>query len=365
MQLAASQLQNHLQKGLKSLYVLHGDEPLLQQEALDTIRATARTQGYTERTVHTVAGARFDWSEVLAAGGSLSLFADKQIVEVRIPSGKPGKEGGVALQQLAESTQGNNVVLTLVLLPRLDKASKSTAWFSALENYGVTLAIEPVQRQALPQWIAQRLSVQGQRVQAGEVGQRTLQFFADRVEGNLLAAHQEIQKLLLLYPPSLENDGVLSFEQVESAVANVARYDVFKLSEAVLGGHALRVQRMLDGLQAEGEAEVLVHYALSEDIRALKRVKDAVIQGRPLPMALREQRIWGPREHLFERVLPRLSDASLSQLLHAAHLVDGIVKGIKHPDWPDTGWQALHQLAQEFCELSAAAPVVRSRRVAA
>src|SRR3954454_39709 len=127
MQLAAGQLSPHLQKGLKSLYTLHGDEPLLVQEAADAIRAVARTQGYTERTVHTVAGAHFDWSEVLAAGGSLSLFADKQIVEIRIPSGKPGKEGSAALQQMAESAAGNDSTLTLVLLPKLDFQTKKGA----------------------------------------------------------------------------------------------------------------------------------------------------------------------------------------------------------------------------------------------
>ena len=353
MQLAANQLVHHLQRGLKSLYTLHGDEPLLQQEALDAIRATARQQGYTERTSHTVAGAHFDWSEVLAAGGSLSLFADKQIVEIRIPSGKPGKDGSTALQQLAEMAQGNDSTLTVVMLPRMDKMSKSSAWFAALESFGVTLQVDPVERAVLPQWIAQRLAVQAQRVAAGEEGQRTLQFFADRVEGNLLAAHQEIQKLGLLYPVDGAGGGVLGFEQVESAVLNVARYDVFKLSEAVLAGQSLRVQRMLDGLQAEGEAEVLVHYTLSEDIRALKRVKDAIAQGRPLPMALREQRIWGPRERLFERVLPRLSDTALSQLLQSAHVVDGIVKGLKQPDWPASGWQALHRLALQLCALCA------------
>ena len=356
MQLAANQLGNHLQRGLKSLYTVHGDEPLLQQEALDAIRAIARSQGYTERTSHTVAGAHFDWSEVLAAGGSLSLFADKQIVEIRIPSGKPGKDGSVALQQLAEMSRDNDATLTIVLLPRLDKMTKSSAWFAALESFGVALQVEPVERQALPQWIAQRLSAQGQAVEPGEAGQRTLQFFADRVEGNLLAAHQEIQKLGLLFPAIGAASTVLTFDQVEGAVLNVARYDVFKLSEAVLGGQAVRVQRMLDGLKAEGEAEVLVHYTLSEDIRALKRVKDAMGQGRPLPMALREQRIWGNKERLFERVLPRLSDVALSQLLQSAHQVDGIVKGLKQPDWPANGWQALHRLALQLCALCAAAP---------
>ena len=344
MQLAAAQLANHLQKGVRPLYTLHGDEPLLQQEAADAIRAAARAQGYTERTVHTVAGAHFDWSAVLAAGSSLSLFADKQIVEVRIPSGKPGKDGSAALQQLAEGAAGNDSTLTLVLLPRLDKQTKSGAWFTALDGAGATVQIDSIERAALPQWIAQRLAAQGQRVMPGEEGQRALAFFADRVEGNLLAAHQEISKLALLYPA-----GELSVEQIEAAVLNVARYDVFKLSEAVLGGQRARVQRMLDGLRAEGEAEVLVHYTLAEGIRALKRVKDAMQAGRPLPMALREQRVWGVRERLFERVLPRLTEGQLAHLLHAAHQVDGIVKGLKSPGWPADPWQALHRLAQSLC----------------
>jgi DNA polymerase-3 subunit delta len=360
MQLAASQLTPHLQKGLRSLYTVHGDEPLLVQEAADAIRAVARTQGYTERTVHTVAGAHFDWSEVLAAGGSLSLFADRQIVEIRIPSGKPGKEGSPALQQLAASAQGNDSTLTIVLLPRLDKMTRGGASFGALDANGVTIQVEPVERNALPQWIAQRLQQQGQRVAAGQEGQRTLQFFADRVEGNLLAAHQEIQKLALLYP-----EGELGFDNVESAVLNVARYDVFKLSEAVLGGQAARVQRMLDGLQAEGEAEVLVHYTLAEDIRALKRVKDAMAAGRPLPMALREQRVWGLKERLFERVLPRLTMTMLDNLLHSAHLVDGIVKGLKVPDWPTDGWQALHRLALTLCRECAVQPSAPPRKMGA
>ena len=343
MQLGLNQLQAHLGKGLRSLYTLHGDEPLQQQEAADAIRAAARARGYSERSSHTVAGAHFDWSAVLAAGGSLSLFADKQILEIRIPSGKPGKDGSQALQQLAESAQGNDSTLTLVMLPRLDKATKTGAWFSALDAHGVTLQIDPIERAALPPWIAQRLAAQGQRVAAGEEGQRTLQFFADRVEGNLLAAHQEIQKLALLFPA-----GELHGEQIEQAVLNVARYDVFKLSDAVLSGQLARVQRMLDGLQAEGVAEVLVHWALAEDIRALKRVKDAIAGGRPLPMALREQRIWGAKERFFERIVPRLNDLAAAQLLQSAHTVDGIVKGLKAPGWPQDGWQALRRLAFEM-----------------
>ena len=334
MQLAAAQLPAHVQKGLRSLYTLHGDEPLLIQEAGDALRAAGRAQGFTERTVHTVAGAHFDWSEVLAAGGSLSLFAERQIVEIRILSGKPGKDGSVAIQQLAESARDNDSTLLLFVLPRLDKATRTSAWFVALENAGVTISIDPVERAALPHWIAQRLQRQRQRVTSGEEGQRTLQFFADRVEGNLLAAHQEVQKLALLYP-----EGELSFEQVENAVLNA--------------------QRMLDGLRAEGEAEVLVHFTLAEDIRALKRVKDAMNAGRPLPLALREERVWGPRERLFERVLPRLSDRQMAQWLQDAHVVDGIVKGLKQPDWPASGWQALHRLALDVCRACMTGPAAR------
>jgi len=348
MNLAPGQLQEHLKRGIKSLYTLHGDEPLLVQEFADSLRAHARAQGYTERTVHTVQGAHFDWSEVLASGGSLSLFADKQIVEIRIPSGKPGKDGSVALQHIAERAQGDDSTLTLIMLPRLDSMTTKGAWFGALESYGATVKFEPIARGMLPQWISQRLQAQGQRVAAGEEGQRTLQFFSDRVEGNLLAAHQEIQKLGLLY--GTVDGGILSFEQVENAVLNVARYDVFKLSEAVLGGHTVRVARMLDGLQAEGESEVLVHWAISEDIRSMKRVKDAINAGRPMPMALRENRIWGVKEKLYERVLPGITDTTLANLLTAAHKVDGIVKGLKQPDWPASGWQALHRLAGLVCE---------------
>ncbi len=348
MQVPASQLAAQLQRGLKPLYTVHGDDPLLAQEAADAIRAAARAQGHTERTVFTVAGAHFDWSAVLAAGGSLSLFADRQLVEVRIPSGKPGKEGSTVLQQIAAAAVGQDSTLTLVLLPRLDAATLKSAWFAALDANGVTVRVEPVERAQLPAWIAQRLRLQGQHVAAGEVGQRALAFVADRVEGNLLAAHQEIQKLGLLYPP-----GELDFEQIEGAVLNVARYDPFKLAEAVLDGQAARAQRMLDGLQAEGEAPVLVHWALAEDIRALWRVKTATESGRPLPMALREQRVWGPREKRFERVLPRLTLAQTADWVQDAHRVDGIVKGLRHADWPREPWSALHRLALQVCRACA------------
>jgi len=242
-------------------------------------------------------------------------------------------------------------VVTLVHLPRLDRQQQSGAWFTALDGAGVSIRIDTIVRTALPQWIGQRLAAQGQRVCSGDEGQRALAFFADRVEGNLLAAHQEIQKLALLYPR-----GELSFEQIESAVLNVARYDVFKLGEAVLAGQVARSLRMLDGLQAEGEAPVLVHWTLAEDIRALKRVKVAMAAGKPPPMALREARVWGAKERLFERAVALLGDTTLAELLHSAQVCDGLVKGLRHPDWPLDAWQGLRRLVLMTAQSTAAGP---------
>ena len=277
----------------------------------------------------------------------MSLFAERQLIEIRIPGGKPGKDGSEALQRYCDGLSDD--VLTIVHLPKLDRQQQQSAWFTALDTAGVTVRVDPIERRALPQWIAQRLAMQGQRVEDGEAGQQTLAFFSDRVEGNLLAAHQELQKLALPYPA-----GTLSFEQVESAVLNVARYDVFKLGEAVLAGQTARVLRMLDGLRAEGEAAVLVHWTLAEDIRALKRARDALDAGRPMPLALREARAWGAKERLFERALPLLPAHALAALLEAAQVCDGLVKGLRHPDWPAEPWDALKRLVLMLAQHTAA-----------
>ena len=354
MQIRADQLAAHLQKGLRPIYTVWGDEPLLAQEAGDVIRAAARASGCSERQVHTVAGAHFDWSGLLGASMAMSLFSERQLIEIRIPSGKPGKDGSDALQRYCDSLADD--VVTLVQLPKLDRTQQGSAWFTALDAAGITVRVDPIDRKALPQWIAQRLAQQGQRVVGGEDGQRTLAFFADRIEGNLLAAHQEIQKLGLLYPA-----GELGYGQIESAVLNVARYDVFKLGEAVLAGQVARALRMLDGLQAEGEAAVLVHWTLTEDIRALKRVKDAVAAGKPLPMALREGRVWGAKERLFERVVPMLTDHTVAHLLDAAQVCDGLVKGLKHPDWPHDPWDGLRRLVLMLVQHTSAVPAAGAR----
>lgn len=357
MNLKPESLAAALAKGLSPIYTIHGDEPLLAQEAGDLVRRAAHEAGFTERSVFTVSGARFDWSEVLADAGAMSLFASRRMIEIRIPGGKPGKEGSQALQSYCEHL-GDDVV-TLVTLPRLDRTQLSSAWFAALDGAGVSVRVDPVERRALPAWIARRMAANGQHVADGEEGERTLAFFADRIEGNLLAAHQEITKLALLYPA-----GPLAFEQVESAVLNVARYDVFKLGEAVLAGQTARALRMLEGLQAEGEAAVLVHWTLAEDIRAMRRVKDGLAAGRPMPMALREARVWGLKERIFERLVPALPDHTLASLLEAAHVCDGIVKGLRDPGWPVDAWQALRRLVLMMVQSTSAVGARQSNRLA-
>ncbi|HET9820885.1 MAG TPA: DNA polymerase III subunit delta [Burkholderiaceae bacterium] len=370
MNVKPEQLAAHLARGVQPLYTVHGDEPLLAQEAGDAIRAAARGAGYGERKVFTVGNAaHFDWGAFLGAAQAMSLFAERQLIELRIPNGKPGKEGSEALQRYCESLSPD--VVTLIHLPKLDWQQAKSGWFGALDQHGVMVKVDAVERRELPAWIARRLAAQGQRVAEGEEGQRTLAFFADRVEGNLLAAHQELQKLALLYPPAPSGrpqgddlggpQVVLGFDQVEAAVLNVARYDVFKLGEAVLAGQVGRALRMLEGLEAEGEAPVLVHWTLAEDLRALKRIKDATGEGKPLPLALREARVWGVKERLFERVLPTLADHQLAHLIQAASVCDGVIKGLKHPEWPLDAWSALKRLVLLVLQSVAATPAMSGR----
>lgn len=338
MTLRADQLAAHVQRhGLMALYVLTGDEPLQQQEAGDLLRAAARQAGFSERQTFTLSGAHQDWSSVLGAAHSMGLFAEQQLIEIRLPGGKPSKPGVTALQQYA-SQLGDGLV-TLIYLPRLDRQQQQSDWFKALEGVGVVVHCDPLERHQLPAWIAQRLAAQGQHLPPGEEGQHAMAFFADRVEGNLLAAHQELQKLALLHPP-----GVLRFEDIQSAVLNVARFSLPQLSTAVLSGATGRALRVLDGLLAEGESLVLIHWTLAEDVRVLKRCTQAMASGRPVPVALREARVWGERERLFERVLPGLEEVRLLPLIYAAQVCDGLIKGLRHPDWPGDAHDGLRRL---------------------
>ncbi|MCD0501792.1 DNA polymerase III subunit delta, partial [Bordetella petrii] len=264
--LDAERLADHLQRAgqrLAPLYTLSGDEPLLVTEAIDAIRAAARAAGYTDRT-SLVMDARSDWSAVVAATQSVSLFGDRRVLEIKLPTGKPGKAGADTLARLAAqaAAQPDPDTLILVGLPRLDKATRDSKWAQALAQGGIMVDLPTIERGRLPAWIGARLARQNQRADNA-----TLQWMADKVEGNLLAAHQEIQKLGLLYP-----EGQLAAEDVERAVLNVARYDVFGLRDAMLAGDAPRTVRMISGLRAEGEALPLVLWAVGDEIRLLARV---------------------------------------------------------------------------------------------
>jgi DNA polymerase-3 subunit delta len=331
MQLRIDALDAHLAKPLAPLYIVASDEHLLALEAMDKIRKAARAQGFSEREVMTVERG-FKWGELLAANQSQSLFGDRKLIELRIPTGKPGKDGGQALQDYAASVSPDNV--TLISLPKLDWATQKAAWVNALQQAGVFIDIPLVERAQLPAWIGARLGAQQQ-----SADRQAVDFIADRVEGNLLAAHQEIQKLALLYP-----EGKLTFEQIQDAVLNVARYDVFKLNEAMLSGDVARLVRMVEGLKGEGEALPLVLWAMAEEIRLLLKLKAGIAQGKALGMLLKEYRIWGPRERLMEPALRRLSLSALEGALQEAAQIDKMVKGLRAKAFAGDAWDALLEL---------------------
>ena len=331
MQLRLDALDGHLNKSLSQLYVITSDEHLLALEAADKIRRTARAQGYSERDVLTVERS-FKWGELLAANQALSLFGDKKLIELRIPTGKPGKDGGAALQAYVKDLSPDN--LTLITLPKLDWQTQKAAWVGALQQAAVYIDIPQIERAQLPNWIGQRLAAQGQ-----SADRQSIDFIADRVEGNLLAAHQEIQKLALLHEP-----GKLTYEQVHDAVLNVARYDVFKLSEAMLMGDPARLVRMLEGLKGEGEALLLVLWAVSEEIRTLLKLKSGMAQGRPLGALLKEYRIWGPKERMMDPALRRISLATLASAMKDAAQVDKMIKGLRAKTYSGDAWDAMLQL---------------------
>ena len=339
MNLRPEQLTSQLDKPLGPLYVLHGNEPLLVLEAGDAIRAAARKQGYAEREV-LVAGQGFRWTDLQSAAGNLSLFGASKLVDLRIPNGKPGRDGGEALQRYARNP-GEGVV-TLISLPELDWAARKAAWFVALVDAGVAVELNAPERDRLPDWIAQRLARQQQKA-----GSDALAFIAEHVEGNLLAAHQEILKLGLLHPP-----GELNLAAIRDAVLNVARYNVDALRAALLDGDAARCARLLEGLRGEGEAPPLVLWALSSEIRTLAGLRQGVDAGQPLTALLKAERVFDERRRQgLQRALPRLGGGALNAaLLHAAR-IDRMIKGLAGGDL----WDEFTQLCLRLCRSTAPA----------
>jgi DNA polymerase-3 subunit delta len=333
MRLTSEQLQPHLARGLQPLYTVFGDEPLLALEAGDRIRAAARAQGYAEREV-LVADAGFRWNELAMAASSQSLFSARKLLEVRIPNGKPGTDGSAALQSFAERLPPDTV--TLVQLPGVDWRSQQSSWFEALDHSGVCVEARIVPRKALPQWLAGRLKAQNQHADA-----ETLAFIADRVEGNLMAAHQEVQKLALLFPP-----GKIAFEQVRDAVLDVARYDVFGLGEVMVEGDPLRYARTLEGLKGEGAAPPLALWVLTDEIRAIGKIAAGIATGKPIDRLIKEARIRGfAHQNVIRANCQRYTLPQVLEALRHACAIDQMVKGVVKGDV----WDELLQLGLRFC----------------
>jgi DNA polymerase-3 subunit delta len=331
MRISPDQLSQHLGRQLASLYTVFGDELLLTIEASDLIRAKARHAGYAEREIFAI-DHHFNWAELQQRSSSLSLFGDRRIMDLRIPSGKPGNKGSAVIEEYCRALPPDTV--TLVTLPRIDKQSSTAKWFKALEAAGVMVPVFPVERTRLPAWISQRLEMQGQSASSD-----TLRFLADKVEGNLLAAHQELKKLALLYPA-----GTLSFDQVKDAVLDVARYDVFKLSEAMIAGNTARYARVLEELRGEGTALPFIVFTLAGNIRSLIMIRRGLDSRRPLMQVMSQLRARADQQKAMESAVGRLDLEQLVAALLRTAKVDWISKGVAQGD----AWDELLQLGLQF-----------------
>lgn len=319
MKINANQLQGHLQKKLSPCYLVTGDEHLLVAEALDSIRAAAREQGFTSRDLH-IAATGFDWAQLCASSANLSLFATRRIVELRMPTGKPGRTGSQAIIDLAEQT-GSDLML-LVSGPKLDRNVQSSKWVKTLDAKGVSVPIWPVGARELPDWIATRMRLAGLHPGSGAIA-----LIADRVEGNLLAAGQEIEKLRLLL-----GEGKVSADDVSGAVANSSRFDVFKLVDAALAGDAKRALRILTGLRAEGVEPVVLVWSITRELRTLATLTDVIARGEDLAGGMQKARVWRNRQGLVRSCIGRHQHGDFHRLLKLASQADQAAKGQSRAD---------------------------------
>ncbi|MBE2260689.1 MAG: DNA polymerase III subunit delta [Rhodobacteraceae bacterium] len=319
MQLKGDQLAAHLERELKAVYLVYGEEPLLVIEAADAIRAAARRRGFDEREV-LAALAGFNWNDLHHAAGSMSLFGGRKLIDLRVPTGKPGRDGSAALQAYCARPAPDS--LLLVSMPEVDWRDEKAAWMTSLAAAGAVVKLVPPGLAELPAWLAGRLGRQQQSADAA-----SLRFIAERVEGNLLAAHQEILKLGALYP-----SGPLKPEQIRDAVLNVARYDLDGLREAMLAGDVVRLTRTLDGLQQEGEAPPLVLWAMTEEVRTLAQLNSGLEARQPLDVLLREARVWGVRQAPVRRALQRVDGRRARAALAQAARIDRMIKGLAAGD---------------------------------
>jgi DNA polymerase III subunit delta len=319
VKITTRQLEGHLKKGLGALYAIHGAEPLLALEAADRIREAARRDGCTEREIF-FAEPGVDWNRLAAAAANLSLFASKRLVELRIPTGKPGAEGGRAIEAWCEKLPGDAV--TLVLLPELEWQSLKTQWFAALERSGTVVEAKPVTRDELPEWLAGRLARQDQRASV-----ETLEWLAERVEGNLLAAKQEVEKLSLLLP-----SGEITLEAIRDAVTDVSRFERDTLVDAIHAGEASRIARAVASLEAEGEPLPLLLWTLAEELRLLMAIAAGQRPRRFLPP---------DRVEALNRTAKKHTAATFGRELLRAHRIDRMIKGVETGD----PWASVVELA--------------------
>lgn len=326
MKLSLEKLDAQLAQGLAPIYFFSGEEPLQLGEAADAVRRAAREQGFTEREVLD-AEKGFDWNSLLAAGNALSLFAERKLIDLRLPSGKPGKEGGAALVEYAERPPEDTVLL--ISSGKIDKRSQQAKWFKALDSVGVTLQVWPVETRDMPRWLGRRMQSRGLQADPAAVA-----MVAERVEGNLLAAAQEVEKLLLLY-----GEGSLSAEQVEAAVSDSARFDVFNLVDVALLGDIPRLIRMLEGLRGEGVEPILMLWALSREIRSLAEMAARMEQGQAPDRVMGQ--VWAKRKPAVQAGLRRHNSVRWQQMLRRAARLDRVVKGAA----AGNAWDELLQLS--------------------
>ncbi|MET0067276.1 MAG: DNA polymerase III subunit delta [Candidatus Thiodiazotropha sp.] len=329
MKLRNDQLGGHLKSALAPVYLLSGDEPLQMMEAADEIRRAAREQGYLEREVLD-AGSGFDWSALAQAAESLSLFGDRRVLELRLNSPKVGADGSKALVGYCERPAEDTVLL--VILPKLERAQTSSKWLQAIDRAGVFLQIWPIEGGRLAPWIEQRLRKAGLVPEPGVV-----EMLSDRVEGNLLAASQEIEKLLLLQGP-----GVITQAQLAQSVADSARFDVFGLLDTLLTGNAAKGLRMLSALKAEGVAAPVVLWGLSREIRALAEMAREVEQGQSPAQVMNRFRVWEKRKPLIQKALKSATSQRWQRLLIRCADTDLAIKGLSSAD----PWLGLRNIAQ-------------------
>lgn len=315
MRLRPEQLERDLQKQLLPIYLVSGDEPLLVQECTDRIRAAARAAGCTEREVLEVDGRSFDWNQLLSSAAALSLFAERKLIELRLPTGKPGAEGSKALVEYAQNCGEDNILM--IIAGKIDRQSTNSKWFKTLDQSGAIVQVWPVDARELPRWIERRVQGAGMTIDA-----EALQLLADRVEGNLLAAAQEIEKLRLL-----ATESHISAATVTGAVADNARYDLFGLVDAAVAGDAEHALRMLYGLRGEGTEGAVVLWALAREIRTLREARRLIDGGQPAQQVLRSLRVWDKRQPLVQSALRRHDAQSVDQLMAQAGRADGSIKG--------------------------------------